>query len=579
MGQRFRLWVYKVSKYFHFDVIKVMVVAKLVKERIKMLSLIYVTSVILGSFIKVSEVGGTNQIDADLFTTNTTGYGYQNFFSTGKQENDGLKLEFYVIAPRDGHILLSPEQSPTWESPVYEIVLGAGKNTCSVIRRKKLGVHKVVTYSAESLVSPDEWRKFWIEMKGNKIQVGRKDSGAFMEWVDPEPLPIKYYSFSCYNNALASWIIISSPSASAAKPEPPKNLCILSPCGPNSECRQVDDYVACSCKENYTGSPPQCRPECTTDFDCPQNKACSEQKCQDPCITACSQNAQCLVANHTPICSCLPSFTGNASVECVKEQQPPKDLCILSPCGPNSECRQIDDYVTCSCKENYTGSPPQCRPECTTDFECPQNKACIGQKCQDLCVAACGLNAQCLVTNHTRTCECLNGFIGDPLVKCVEEGQPDEKCRNIWITHDYKYEHFFPISKRDNNTIELKFKVKANRDANMVFTQNMYPIHGDPAYEVVLGDQNNTRSVIRRTRYHPDAVTTIEETALVSPSEWLEFWVKIEANTMEVGRKGKRAFMVLKDLKEMPIKYYSIAGWGNATVLWSLPCVDEKDFS
>ncbi|XP_065203129.1 uncharacterized protein LOC135833320 [Planococcus citri] len=147
-------------------------------------------------------------LDVSRSTHRTTGYGYHIFSPISKQENDGLKLKFNVIAPKDGYILLSPQQFPKDESPVYEIVLGAGENTYSVIRRKKLGENKVVTYSAESLVSPDEWREFWIEMKGNKIQVGRKDSGAFMEWEDPEPLPIKYYSFSCYDNAIASWIIM-----------------------------------------------------------------------------------------------------------------------------------------------------------------------------------------------------------------------------------------------------------------------------------------------------------------------------------------------------------------------------------
>ncbi|XP_065203172.1 C3 and PZP-like alpha-2-macroglobulin domain-containing protein 8 [Planococcus citri] len=144
----------------------------------------------------------------DLGEFAVSDYGYHVFFSsTNKQENDTIKLNFKVKAPRDAHILLSPTHFPEEESPVYEIVLGAGENTFSTIRRKQLGEDKAYRHSEESLVSPDEWRGFWIEMKGNKIQVGRKGSSAFMEWQDPEPLTIKYYSFCCWNDATANFRI------------------------------------------------------------------------------------------------------------------------------------------------------------------------------------------------------------------------------------------------------------------------------------------------------------------------------------------------------------------------------------
>lgn len=72
----------------------------------------------------------------------------------------------------------------------------------------------------------------------------------------------------------------------------------------------------------------------------------------------------------------------------------------------------------CSCLPTYTGSPPGCRPECTVSSECPQNKACIAQKCSDPCPGTCGINSDCRVINHNPLCSCLPGYTGDPFTSC-----------------------------------------------------------------------------------------------------------------------------------------------------------------
>lgn len=93
--------------------------------------------------------------------------------------------------------------------------------------------------------------------------------------------------------------------------------CIPSPCGPNSQCREVDNHAVCSCLPNYIGSAPNCRPECVVSSECAQDKACLNKKCQDPCPGTCGQNARCQVVSHNPICSCSPDFTGDPFVRCV----------------------------------------------------------------------------------------------------------------------------------------------------------------------------------------------------------------------------------------------------------------------
>lgn len=98
--------------------------------------------------------------------------------------------------------------------------------------------------------------------------------------------------------------------------KPIENPCRPSPCGPNSQCREINDQAICSCLPSYIGIPPMCRPECVVSSECPLNKACLNEKCADPCPGTCGQNARCNVVNHNPICSCSPGYTGDPFTGC-----------------------------------------------------------------------------------------------------------------------------------------------------------------------------------------------------------------------------------------------------------------------
>lgn len=99
----------------------------------------------------------------------------------------------------------------------------------------------------------------------------------------------------------------------------------------------------------------------------------------------------------------------------------PQNPCEPSPCGPYSVCKNVNDHAVCSCQTNYIGTPPGCRPECVVSSECPQNRACINQKCSDPCIGICGIKARCQVINHNPICSCPSGLIGDPFVQCKPE--------------------------------------------------------------------------------------------------------------------------------------------------------------
>lgn len=172
------------------------------------------------------------------------------------------------------------------------------------------------------------------------------------------------------------------------------------------------------------GAPPNCRPECVVNSECPSNRACYKFKCTDPCPGTCGLRARCEVINHNPICSCPERLIGDPFIRCLESPKqplpPPKPLnpCSPSPCGPNSECRVNGDQAACSCHLNYIGTPPNCRPECVVNTDCSSQQACISEKCQDPCPGSCGFNAECRVQNHIPICTCQSGFTGDPFTQC-----------------------------------------------------------------------------------------------------------------------------------------------------------------
>lgn len=103
---------------------------------------------------------------------------------------------------------------------------------------------------------------------------------------------------------------------------------------------------------------------------------------------------------------------------CLSEKET-TDTCVPNPCGPNSVCQVRGESPACSCLETYIGLPPNCRPECTINPECPSHLACINQKCRDVCTGSCGSNTVCNVVNHSPACSCIHGFTGDPFSNCI----------------------------------------------------------------------------------------------------------------------------------------------------------------
>lgn len=116
-----------------------------------------------------------------------------------------------------------------------------------------------------------------------------------------------------------------------------RNPCVPSPCGPNSECRDVGNTPSCSCLTSFIGSPPNCRPECTIHADCPSDRACINSKCQDPCPGSCGVSAVCNVLNHIPICTCIEAYVGDPFTSCRPKPLEGIYYCFGNTCRLNHE--------------------------------------------------------------------------------------------------------------------------------------------------------------------------------------------------------------------------------------------------
>jgi hypothetical protein len=107
--------------------------------------------------------------------------------------------------------------------------------------------------------------------------------------------------------------------------------CNPSPCGSNAECKERNGAGSCTCMSNYYGDPYiSCRPECIQNSDCEKTKSCVNTKCVDPCPGTCGLNAECRVYSHSPHCTCISGYEGDARQICSMKIEISKNFCSSS---------------------------------------------------------------------------------------------------------------------------------------------------------------------------------------------------------------------------------------------------------
>jgi hypothetical protein len=116
----------------------------------------------------------------------------------------------------------------------------------------------------------------------------------------------------------------------------------------------------------------------------------------------------------------------------------PRDSSSPSPCGPNAVCKQWQGAGFCICLQGYFGDPYRsCQPECILNTDCPCDKACVNNKCHNLCWVTCGINADCQVVNHCPSYSCLPSYSGNPFIAC-HVVQPSKICFFLSLTNKQK---------------------------------------------------------------------------------------------------------------------------------------------
>lgn len=228
-----------------------------------------------------------------------------------------------------------------------------------------------------------------------------------------------------------------------------KDPCLeLTPCNLPSKCQVIPSIpvrtMICICPEGYISSGSgTCKPiesirviGCISDSDCGPEKSCVNSICRDPCN--CGQNALCRIKEHKPVCTCEQGYDGNPEIGCVKIGCSSNDecsgqnvcknrqcipACQADSCGTRAECSGINHRAVCDCPPGFSGDPKlSCvRLECRSDSECPLDKACINNKCENPCekTAVCDIKEVCNVYNHRPECSCPPGFVNDPVKGCI----------------------------------------------------------------------------------------------------------------------------------------------------------------
>jgi hypothetical protein len=222
----------------------------------------------------------------------------------------------------------------------------------------------------------------------------------------------------------------------------------IQPCDPSATCRALPTVplrtMICVCPDGHITTPggtcgkiPVISDLCLSDDDCPDDKACVNSVCRDPCD--CGPNSACRVVDHKPVCSCVDGFAGTPelgcfTVGCETNANCPgthacknnicAEICSLhNPCAAFAECRPFEHNPICTCPPGTTGNPGvACSPiGCQQDGDCPSEKSCENGRCVDPCEFAdpCAQDAECKVINNQVACQCPPGYEGDPVVGCT----------------------------------------------------------------------------------------------------------------------------------------------------------------
>lgn len=237
------------------------------------------------------------------------------------------------------------------------------------------------------------------------------------------------------------------------------NPCTYGPlqCGRGADCFAQIHRANCMCKRGHQGNPLiSCvTGQCQYNEDCADDEACDRlnRVCRHVCEhDTCADTAICTGRKHQPVCECPPGQTGNPNVACETLRQPLEPECrsdqdcpsklacfnnrCENPCAKSNVC-QSDQ--TCTVVDTLPVRTMMCRcpsdmvvdnsgrcvaikqndPSCISNTDCSDPELCLRGVCVIACrVETCGVNAQCLSSQHRAICSCAPGYEGNPHIEC-----------------------------------------------------------------------------------------------------------------------------------------------------------------
>ncbi|KAK0077732.1 hypothetical protein PV325_003506, partial [Microctonus aethiopoides] len=229
-------------------------------------------------------------------------------------------------------------------------------------------------------------------------------------------------------------------------------------CDQNEECLIINNVPTCQCFTGYVPYDPTdlvsnygCLKYCDDNSNCELTEKCENNKCIPACgFGTCGINSQCIEQNHIAICRCPDGFIGDPNSECIKACKTDLncddiDICIdgnctnacsvYPTCRENAECKTLEHKAQCLCSRGYTGDPyKKCDKKCVKNDDCEEFEWCdpFMKKCASACeVFACGNEAECYAENHKGNCRCLDGYSGDPDIRCHKNCADDNECEDF----------------------------------------------------------------------------------------------------------------------------------------------------
>lgn len=238
-------------------------------------------------------------------------------------------------------------------------------------------------------------------------------------------------------------------------------------------CRVLSHKPWCSCPQCHLGKPTeQCRPDprchtegrpmypnrqCSSSEDCPKNLACNEAigMCENPCQwtigtqSLCTPSHKCEVFEHRATCVCKMGLVINENMElvcpllnvegCRSNYDCPDNLACIgtqcqSPCSQRhcdngKVCKVVNHEAACYCETKECTAVVSI---CLKDAGCPDHLKCVNYVCVDPCITE-NCPAGCFARNHNATCKfCPEGYAPDGTRGC--KGNPKVECFKLLLT-------------------------------------------------------------------------------------------------------------------------------------------------